>query len=94
MMDDVMCKGDENSLANCDFTGWTINNCGHGEDAGVKCMVPVVSKYNLSLSGHSKRRQKLAFKTDYCLMQVESIAECSKRAFCNTFDLHQTTICL
>ena len=46
MMDDVMCKGDENSLANCDFTGWTINNCGHGEDAGVKCMVPVVSKYS------------------------------------------------
>ena len=29
----------------------------------------------------------LFFKTDYCLMQVKSIAECSKRAFCNTFDL-------
>ena len=40
------------------------------------------------LSGHSRRRPKLAFKTDYCLMQVKSIAECSKRAFCNTFDLH------
>ena len=24
----------------------------------------------------------------YCLMEVESIAECFKRAFCNTFDLH------
>ena len=30
------------------------------------------------LSGHSKRRPKLFFKTDYCLMQVKSIAECSK----------------
>ena len=30
------------------------------------------------LSGHSKRRQKLVFKTDYGLMQVKSIAECSK----------------
>ena len=29
------------------------------------------------LSGHSKR-QKLVFKTDYRLMQVKSIAECSK----------------
>ena len=33
-------------------------------------------------SGHSKRKQKLVFKTDYRLMQVKSIA------FCNTFDLH------
>ena len=46
------------------------------------------------LSSHSKRRPKLVFKTDYRLMQVKSIAECSKRAFCNTFDLHKATICL
>ena len=36
------------------------------------------------LSGHSKRRPKLVFKTDYGLMKVKSIAECSK----GTFDLH------
>ena len=35
-----------------------------------------------------KKRQKLVFKTNYRLMQVKSIAECSKRAFCNTFNLH------
>ena len=29
------------------------------------------------LSGHSKRRPKLAIKTDYRLMQAKSIAECS-----------------
>ena len=29
------------------------------------------------LSGHSKGDQNLVFKTDYCLMQVISIAECS-----------------
>ena len=33
------------------------------------------------LSGHSKRRLKLFFKTDYRLMQVKTI-------FYNTFDLH------
>ena len=31
------------------------------------------------------------FNTDYRLMQVKSITECSK-AFCNTFDLHFATI--
>ena len=36
-----------------------------------------------------KEDQKLFFKTKYRLMQVRSIAECSKRAFCNTFDLHK-----
>ena len=30
------------------------------------------------LSGHLKRTLKLVFKTDYRLMQVRSIAECSK----------------
>ena len=47
-----------------------------------KCSVKPV------LSSHSKRRPKIVFKTNYRLMQVKSIAECSKRAFCNTFDLH------
>ena len=44
------------------------------------------------VSGHSKRRPKMVFKTNYCLMQIKNIAECSKRAFCNTFDLHEATI--
>ena len=43
---------------------------------------------NPVLSGHSKRSPKLVFKTDYRLMQAKCIAECSKRAFCITFDLH------
>ena len=30
------------------------------------------------LNGHSLKDQKLGFKTNYRLMQVESIAECSK----------------
>ena len=41
-----------------------------------------------ALSGQSKKDQQLVFKTDYRLMHVKSIAECSKIAFCNTFDLH------
>ena len=36
-----------------------------------------VSTVKPVFSGHSKRRPKLVFKTDYRLMQVKSIAECS-----------------
>ena len=37
------------------------------------------------LSGHFKRRQKLVFKNDYRLMQVKSIAECSKGSILQYF---------
>ena len=29
-------------------------------------------------NSHSQKDQKLVFKTNYCLMQVKSVAECSK----------------
>ena len=38
-------------------------------------------------SGHSKTKTKV-LKTNGSLMNVESIAECSLGAFCNTFGLH------
>ena len=40
------------------------------------------------LSGHSKIDKTKALKTNGSLMKVESVAECSLGAFCNTFDLH------
>ena len=46
------------------------------------------------LNGHSQKDQKLVFNTVYRLMKVESIAECSLEAFCNTLYLHKATICL
>ncbi|KAI8517873.1 scavenger receptor [Branchiostoma belcheri] len=38
-MDDLHCNGDENSLFNCSYPGWTINdlNCNHDQAAGVEC---------------------------------------------------------
>ena len=39
----------------------------------------------LVLSGHSKRPQKLVFNTNYCIMQVKSIAECSKGSILQYF---------
>ena len=51
---------------------------------------PLIKDYSkTSVKRPLSKISKMVFKTDYRLMQVESIAECSKRgAFCNTFDLH------
>ena len=43
------------------------------------------------ISCHSKIEKKV-LKTNGSLMKVESIAECSLGAFCNTFDLHSAII--
>ena len=40
------------------------------------------------LSGHSKKDKTKVLNTNGSLMKVESVAECSLGAFCNTFDLH------
>ena len=37
------------------------------------------------LSGHSKERQKMVFNTNFRLMQVKSIAECSKGSILQYF---------
>ncbi len=38
LLDNVICIGDEERLENCGSNGFGVNNCAHGEDAGVRCM--------------------------------------------------------
>ncbi|KAI8514518.1 hypothetical protein Bbelb_071090 [Branchiostoma belcheri] len=49
-MDNLRCNGDENSLFNCSYPGWTINdlNCSHDQAAGVECTVEDGSKVHVS----------------------------------------------
>ena len=37
LLDDVECSGSETSIFDCGNAGIGVNNCGHGEDAGVRC---------------------------------------------------------
>ncbi|XP_032783777.2 uncharacterized protein LOC116921556 isoform X1 [Daphnia magna] len=39
LMDDVMCRGNESSLADCPFAGWGVHNCAPEETAGVRCIL-------------------------------------------------------
>ena len=43
-----------------------------------QCVILFMYTVKPTLSGHSKRTPKMVFNTDYRLMQVKSIAECSK----------------
>ena len=37
LLDNVECRGDEDSLLSCYHDGIAVNDCNHNEDAGVKC---------------------------------------------------------
>ncbi|XP_041454769.1 deleted in malignant brain tumors 1 protein-like isoform X1 [Lytechinus variegatus] len=36
-LDDLRCSGSEDELSACSSNGWGVHNCGHSEDAGVRC---------------------------------------------------------
>eukprot|EP00057_Strongylocentrotus_purpuratus_P021945 XP_011676419.1 PREDICTED: deleted in malignant brain tumors 1 protein isoform X2 [Strongylocentrotus purpuratus] len=50
-LDEVICLGSEFRLSSCPHSGWGVNNCGHPEDAGVRCLSSSVTDGTLRLAG-------------------------------------------
>ncbi|CAC5422954.1 Neurotrypsin,Scavenger receptor cysteine-rich type 1 protein M130,Deleted in malignant brain tumors 1 protein,Coadhesin,Thrombospondin-1,Mucin-like protein,Hemicentin-1,Thrombospondin-2,Scavenger receptor cysteine-rich domain-containing group B protein,Soluble scavenger receptor cysteine-rich domain-containing protein SSC5D [Mytilus coruscus] len=48
-LDDVNCNGNENRIEYCQHRGWNVQNCGHGEDVGVRCYG---SESSVEVNGH------------------------------------------
>lgn len=36
-MDDVKCRGDEQTIAACRHRGWNVHDCSHYNDVGIVC---------------------------------------------------------
>ena len=53
-----------------------------------KYYIPEYDTVKPVISGCSKIDKTKVLKTNGSLMKVETIAECSLGAFCNTFDMH------
>ena len=52
-LDNVQCTGLESYLTDCSHNGLYIHNCGHGEDAGVRCQgKDVLTQEDLKVMAH------------------------------------------
>jgi len=48
-LDDVICDGNETSIASCQHRPWAIHNCHHDEDVSVACNGTAIGKSQIPL---------------------------------------------
>ncbi|KAL5012866.1 hypothetical protein ScPMuIL_011417 [Solemya velum] len=66
-LDDINCNGTEPDLSYCHTRNWGVNNCGHGEDAGVICLSSSFSPRNITLrlaGGTNRYRGRVEIQID------------------------------
>ena len=56
LLDDVYCTGSETSIFECGNAGIGINDCYHGEDAGVRCSQSTAGKIFMLTSVYIGRK--------------------------------------
>ena len=54
-LDEVRCSGSESRLANCPADPIGIHNCGHSEDAGVRCQSQSPSSISITPRASQER---------------------------------------
>ena len=64
VMDDVRCTGTESNLTSCTHT--TNHNCGHSEDAGVRCTGNFYCTHTQSHTARNKGHQSHEIKCTPC----------------------------
>ena len=80
-MDDVFCTGSESELLDCSHNGIGVHNCGHSEDASVRCSSKLIIKRLLACSIHYSY-ENLLILISYIMLYIIMIVTCKYECTC------------